>query len=532
MFDEREKETFKPSANASQFTNTPRKLIHVYYLVTSRQEGYTYNAIGDRRTETITQVNPVTWNYSYYPNSSRLQSDEKYAFEYDANGNLVKKETLASPKITWNYVYDLFNRLVKVTKNNQVVAEYMYDESGLRIKKQGPQNVTYYTFDSGGNVLYEQENREYMEYVYVLGKHFARIDGNLDNLNETTKYFYHTDHLGSTVLVTDETGNKVWNAEYTLFGKQVSQDGKLDHVTQFTGKDLDEDTGLYYFNARWYDQETGRFISVDPMYDGLNWYTYCSNNPLIFIDPDGQVATPSPTPNPPQNKAAVRPQPGPGPDAPRDPNRDDFNIPLIRHLASIGISFIPVVGDGKDAQEVLTGRDYVSGDNLSISDRVITALAAAVPIVGGKVVREITSKVADKGLELAEQLFKKADDVPSNIPWGKWSDYEKVTVEGKEYAKVGDRLYTKHAVDRMQPSGMRYSSESAGGKVGASRLYEAGQQDYGRSISPNYVENVISNGELVDSPIVNGIQRQVWRSGSVEVVTEENGKLVVTVMTK
>lgn len=45
--------------------------------------------------------------------------------------------------------------------------------------------------------------------------------------------------------------------------------------------------GLYYFNARWYDAELGRFISEDPVKDGLNWYAYCSNNPLVFTDPTG-----------------------------------------------------------------------------------------------------------------------------------------------------------------------------------------------------------------------------------------------------
>lgn len=57
-------------------------------------------------------------------------------------------------------------------------------------------------------------------------------------------------------------------------------------------------------------------------------------------------------------------------------------------------------------------------------------------------------------------------------------------VDGREYAQVGDRIYRQHAVERMNPSGMRYSSESVGGKVGASRIMVAGQKDYGRSIRP------------------------------------------------
>lgn len=174
-------------------------------------------------------------------------------------------------------------------KNGLDVASYIYDESGLRLKKQGKDKSVYYVFDTGGNVLYEQENRDYLEYVYVLGKHFARVDGNLDN-SIRKKYFYHTDHLGSTVAVTDEAGQTVWTSEYTPFGGKHSTEGKFAHAVKFTGKDLDEDIGMYYFNARWYDQEIGRFISVDPIKDGANWYTYTKNNPIILIDPTGLKA--------------------------------------------------------------------------------------------------------------------------------------------------------------------------------------------------------------------------------------------------
>jgi RHS repeat-associated protein len=95
------------------------------------------------------------------------------------------------------------------------------------------------------------------------------------------------------VLVTDESGQQVWSAEYTPFGKQVSKEGELDRAAKFAGKDLDEDTRLYYFNARWYDQETGRFISEDPKFDpnNPNLYWYCDNNPLTNVDLDGRETT-------------------------------------------------------------------------------------------------------------------------------------------------------------------------------------------------------------------------------------------------
>ena len=56
---------------------------------------------------------------------------------------------------------------------------------------------------------------------------------------------------------------------------------------RFTGKDWDEEAGLYYFNARWYDPELGRFITEDPIRDGVNWYGYVDNGPLMFTDPTG-----------------------------------------------------------------------------------------------------------------------------------------------------------------------------------------------------------------------------------------------------
>src|SRR5690554_8183888 len=99
----------------------------------------------------------------------------------------------------------------------------------------------------------------------------------------------HTDHLGSIRAVTDEAGAVVWSADHLAFGTRFGEagDGSFEQWKGSTGKEYDPDTGLYYFNARWYDQETGRFISEDPIKDGVNWYTYAANNPLRSVDPTG-----------------------------------------------------------------------------------------------------------------------------------------------------------------------------------------------------------------------------------------------------
>ena len=64
-------------------------------------------------------------------------------------------------------------------------------------------------------------------------------------------------------------------------------EGSLEEAVKFTGKELDPETGLYYFNARWYDPVLGRFTTEDPARDGVNWFVYVGHNPLRFIDPTG-----------------------------------------------------------------------------------------------------------------------------------------------------------------------------------------------------------------------------------------------------
>ena len=101
--------------------------------------------------------------------------------------------------------------------------------------------------------------------------------------------YYGLDHQGTTVLVTDETGEAVWSAESTPFGDHVMGGIKIreDLRLKFTGKDLDPDSGLWYFNQRWYDSSTGRFITEDPIRSDQNWFSYVSNNPLKYVDPTG-----------------------------------------------------------------------------------------------------------------------------------------------------------------------------------------------------------------------------------------------------
>lgn len=100
------------------------------------------------------------------------------------------------------------------------------------------------------------------------------------------------------------------------------------------------------------------------------------------------------------------------------------------------------------------------------------------------------------------------------LSWESWQNYPKKTIDGRQYAQIGDRLYSQHAVDRMQPSGLGSP---------------AGTSGPGRNITPNMVEHVIKNGSPQNS-VVNGVTRTTYWSGDVGVVTENNGNVIVTVL--
>ncbi len=103
--------------------------------------------------------------------------------------------------------------------------------------------------------------------------------------------YYHTDSLGSSSLVTDTNGNRVYYSDYEPFGDSLHTSGEERYT--YTGKELDASTGLYYYGARYYDSSLGRFISSDPVsgnqYNSqrLNRYTYVLNNPMVYTDPTG-----------------------------------------------------------------------------------------------------------------------------------------------------------------------------------------------------------------------------------------------------
>jgi len=109
----------------------------------------------------------------------------------------------------------------------------------------------------------------------------------------STRSFFHKDHLGSSTVMTDASGYQIESTEYMPFGSERSHSGANTSDYKYTDQELDAENGLYNYNARLYDPFIGRFISPDTIIQApynpqsLNRYSYCLNNPLIYVDPSG-----------------------------------------------------------------------------------------------------------------------------------------------------------------------------------------------------------------------------------------------------
>ena len=107
-------------------------------------------------------------------------------------------------------------------------------------------------------------------------------------------YFYHPDHLGSTAMVTDLDGHITQNVVYIPYGEVFVEErnGSWASSYLFNAKELDEETGLYYYGARYLNPSIALWLSTDPLqgkYPGMSPYNYCAGNPVKLVDPDGMV---------------------------------------------------------------------------------------------------------------------------------------------------------------------------------------------------------------------------------------------------
>jgi RHS repeat-associated protein len=200
----------------------------------------------------------------------------------DANGNTTKTDSTGTTTYSWDYD----NRLASVTlPGSGGTVSFKYDPFGRRIYKSSSLGTSIYAYD-GINVVEETNTSGSVVARYSQG---ASFDEPLVMLRGGTTSYYEQDGLGSVTSLSNIAGALAQTYTFDSFGNQTASSGSLTNSFQFTGRELDNETTLYYMRARYFDPKTGRFLSEDPLgfAIGNNFYAYGLNNPVNLSDPAG-----------------------------------------------------------------------------------------------------------------------------------------------------------------------------------------------------------------------------------------------------
>jgi RHS repeat-associated protein len=163
------------------------------------------------------------------------------------------------------------------------VATYTYDFSGRRVSKTTGGVATAYAYDGDQVIAEYQGDTLVRKFIYGSG-----IDEPICMIISEGIYYYHFDGLGSVIALSDEAGDIAERYSYDVYG-EPNRTSDIGNPYLFTGRGYDVETGNYYYRARYYRPQIGRFLQADPIgYTcGLNLYSYCGNTPIICSDPYG-----------------------------------------------------------------------------------------------------------------------------------------------------------------------------------------------------------------------------------------------------
>ena len=305
---------------------------YAHRLIRAGTRYYRYDANGNITAEKdgpFTDEEEFAFTYSYDPETDVYGTD--YGFGLDA----PKETEQTNPQDLFaykrNYTWNERNLLTKSSDRNFTV-HYRYGEDGQRALKytdEGRSETLYFNnFFTIHIPTQDQNNPQGLrvhKHIFVgnsrLVTAMTHTDNQGDNEEQKAKqYYYHSDHLGSAQFITDWRGRQYEHIEYTPYGELWIEEvaAGLDKLPfRFTGKELDEDTGLYYYGARYLDPKYSRWLSGDPALGeyipkatiddeakkhnenlpgmggvfnvvNLHVYHYAGNNPIKYTDPDGK----------------------------------------------------------------------------------------------------------------------------------------------------------------------------------------------------------------------------------------------------
>ena len=253
---------------------------------------YALDPVGNRLSEDITTLATGASSTRTYSYNSRDQltgvSDPSgpldITYTYDANGNQTGK---VENGVTSAFSFNARNRMALVEVDGQPGVEFEYDYFGMRVAKTVSGSRSQYVYDDGG--LIGETN--------TLGNAIARYHYGSDRLlaesRSTQNAYFLNEVLGSPAALTAQDGSLLARYIYDAWGNITRQEGSSEQPFGFTGYQLDNETGLYYAEDRYYDSFTGRFLREDPFKGdisrppSLHRYLYAFANPTVFVDPDG-----------------------------------------------------------------------------------------------------------------------------------------------------------------------------------------------------------------------------------------------------
>ncbi|MEN3539328.1 SpvB/TcaC N-terminal domain-containing protein [Microbispora sp. ZYX-F-249] len=240
----------------------------LYRLTSAEGASYRRHYDYDRVSNIVAESSldpPWTSVHTYRPGTNLLLTRDATAFDHDAGGNMTRMGTL---RLDWDHA----DRMVGAGQTS-----YAYDSAGLRVRKVAEARETRYL-----DGVFEERTDRTVAHVVDAGRRIAVVTTTAGHASIT---FHHGDHLGSTNVTTGEDGRPTGQEEFAPYGETSLGAGD---TYRYAGKEFDEETGLYYFGARYYCPRLGRWISADPLAlvtpDASNPYLYVRANPIKFTD--------------------------------------------------------------------------------------------------------------------------------------------------------------------------------------------------------------------------------------------------------
>ena len=252
-------------------------------ILTKKTYAYTTGTLGTvQDTDTYTYGNSI--------NGDRLMRYNNVSCVIDALGNPLRYANGTNYIMTWTK-----GRQLAKTVNGGVTTTYTYNADGIRTSKTVGGVTTVYALD-GTTILAEQKDGVVIRYFY---------DANgspVGFMYNGTRYHYEKNLQGDIVAILNYAGTALVTYAYDAWGNIVSEtySASYEYLAnanpfRYRGYYYDVETGFYYLQSRYYDPVTGRFINADSYINangdlvGYNMYAYCSNNPVMYVDPSGEA---------------------------------------------------------------------------------------------------------------------------------------------------------------------------------------------------------------------------------------------------